>query len=342
MSLPSTVSAVATSGQTGGLRGAVALTEAELGDFFPEPLRSQLLAPSMPRLGTDETFPAALAALAPEVLVAGWATPPLPENLPSSLRYVCFIAGSVKRLVTRRQLENGLVVTNWGNSISRTVAEAALWHILTSLRRGTHWALALHREQSWRSAREETASLFGRRIGLHGFGFVAQELVRLLQPFGCQIAVFAPALAPDTAAAHGVTPVPSLEALFADRDVLVEVAPLTAATRQSVGLRHLQLLRPGSVFVNVGRGSVVDESALVRVAQEGRVLFGLDVFAEEPLPLSSPLRGLRNVWLTPHLAGPTSDRFADAGAFALRNLRAYAEGRPLDAVVTPAIYDGST
>jgi glyoxylase-like metal-dependent hydrolase (beta-lactamase superfamily II) len=66
------------------------------------------------------------------------------------------------------------------------------------------------------------------------------------------------------------------------------------------------------------------------------------VSSREPLPAASPLRGLRNVSLTPHLAGPTTDRRCDAGAFALANLRAYATGRHLQAVVTPEVYDRST
>jgi phosphoglycerate dehydrogenase-like enzyme len=106
--------------------------------------------------------------------------------------------------------------------------------------------------------------------------------------------------------------------------------------------RHLRLIRPGGVFVNVARGAVVDEAALARVAAEGRIQVGVDVFTEEPLPAASPLRGLRNVSLTPHLAGPTTDRRCDAGAFALANLRAYATGRHLQAVVTPEVYDRST
>jgi len=77
----------------------------------------------------------------------------------------------------------------------------------------------------------------------------------------------------------------------------------------------------------------------VRVAREGRVQFGLDVFSVEPLPPNHPLRGLLNVSLTPHLAGPTTDRRRDAGAWALRNLRAYAAGQPLEAQITPESYD---
>ncbi len=157
-----------------------------------------------------------------------------------------------------------------------------------------------------------------------------------------EISSYAPDVTPELAAAHGITRSQSLEALFADHDIIVELAPLNSSTRGIVQERHLRLIRPGGVFVNVGRGAVVDEAALLRVAQEGKIMVGLDVYGVEPLPVDSPFRGLRNVSLTPHIAGPTTDRRRDAGAFALDNLAAYAAGRPLQAVITPAVYDTST
>lgn len=324
------------------------LTPEELRDFLPEPLLGGTRALTDrftvwdPTGRGAEDFAAALAAADPEVLLACWKTPPLPAALPPRLRYVCYLCGSVRRLVTREQIERGLLVSNWGGSISRVVAEWALFHILSCLRRATHWTLAMHNEGAWKNGANETASLFGRRIGLHGFGQIARELVQLLRPFGVTVSAHAPDLTPALEAAHGIRRADSLEALFADNDIVVELAPLNDATRGTVREEHLRLLRPGGVFVNVGRGAVVDETALLRVAQEGKIMVGLDVYGVEPLPVDSPFRGLRNVSLTPHIAGPTSDRRRDAGAFALENLAAYAEDRPLRAVITPAVYDMST
>src|SRR5204863_9274238 len=105
---------------------------------------------------------------------------------------------------------------------------------------------------------------------------------------------------------------------------------------------HLRMIPDGGVFVNVGRGCLVDEAALVRVAREGKIQIALDVFEQEPLPIDSPLRGLPNVTLLPHLGGPTRDRRRDSGQLALRNLRAFLRGEPLEAVVTRDIYERST
>ena len=326
------------------------LTPTEASEFLPEPMLAQVraLAPEFrlidPTGLSESAFAHELAAADPEVLLGCWKTPLLPVALPPRLRYVCYVTGSVKRLVTRGHLDRGLLVTNWGGSISRTVAEAALFHILACLRHTSHWAIAMHQPgvAAWKNGITDARSLFGRTVGVHGFGPVARELVTLLRPWGCPITVFAPDATADLARAHGVERAASLEALFAENEIIVELAPLIPATTGIVTEKILRLIRPGGVFVNVGRGAVVDEAALLRLAREGKIAIGLDVFSDEPLPADSGFRALPHVNLTPHIAGPTIDRYPDAGAFALKNLRAYAEGRPLEAVITPEIYDQST
>lgn len=326
------------------------LAPAEAREFLPEPLLAQVrgLASSFRQvdpIGMDAaTFARELAVANPDVLLACWKTPPLPETLPPRLRYVCYLSGSVKKIVSQSHLDRGLTVTNWGGSISRTVAEAALFHILACLRNASHWTLTMHQPgvPAWKNGQTDSRSLFCRSVGIHGFGSSARSLVGLLKPWGCNVRVFSPELSTETAQAHGVERAASLETLFADNEIIVELAHLNPATRGIVTERLLRLIRPGGVFVNVGRGAVVDEEALVRVAQEGKISVGLDVFAVEPLPGESPFRALPKVHLTPHTAGPTIDRYPDAGAFALKNLRAYVEGRPLEAVVTREIYDQSS
>ncbi len=326
------------------------LTPTETREFLPETLLAQLrtLAPEFKLIDPTglgaEGFARELAAFNPEILLACWKTPLLPAVLPPRLRYVCYIAGSLKRLLTREHFTGDLLVTNWGDSISRTVAEAALFHILACLRNTSHWAVAMHQPgtAAWKNGLVDSRSLFCRRVGIHGFGPVARELVALLKPWGCPIAVFAPDVTEELARAYGVERAASLDALFAENQIVVELAPLIPATTGIVTERVLRLIKPGGVFVNVGRGAVVDEEALLRVAREGKIAIGLDVYTQEPLPADSGFRALPQVSLTPHTAGPTIDRYPDAGAFALKNLRAYAEDKPLGAIVTPEIFEQSS
>jgi phosphoglycerate dehydrogenase-like enzyme len=321
-----------------------ALTPTETRDFLPEPLLAEVrsLAPAFhlfdPTDRSTQEFNQVLAKANPEIILAAWKTPALPAQLPPATRYVCYLCGSVKKLVTSQHLQSGLIVTNWGGSISRIVAEWALFHILCGLRHASYWSLAMHTQGAWKGSDTATASLFGRRVGLHGFGMVARELVRLLSPFGCAISVHAPDVDEAVAKRWGMRCEPSLEGLFSGNDIIVELAPLIPETTGIISEALLRRIQPGGVFVNLGRGAVVDEAGLIAVAKEGKISFGLDVYALEPLPRTHPLRGLPNVMLTPHIGGPTNDRRQDAGAFALKNLRAYASDQPMEAVVTPEVF----
>lgn len=330
----------------------IALSDQEFADFFPGELARELeaLLPDARRVRLPLSDPAEWSRLwresPAELLISAWQTPSLnsavdPAHL-GHLRYVCHLAGTVRRLVPRELIANGLLVTNWGDSIAPTVAECALMLILMALRRASYWAVAMHRDGKWKDNGTMTESLIGRRVGLHGFGGIARSLVPMLRPFTNRISAYSPHVPDAIFAQHGVRRVTSLQELFANSDVVVELAAATPANYHIVTESLLRGMPEGGVFVNVARGSVVDEAALIRVAREGRLQIALDVFETEPLPADSPLRGLPNVTLLPHLGGPTRDRRRDSGALALRNIRAWLRGEPLDAVVTLEVYDRAT
>lgn len=326
----------------------VSLTSIESRDFLPAPRAEEIASLSDQVVQVDpctldqSAWLQLLATTNPEVIVCCWRTLPLPAELPSNLRYVCYLAGSIKKLVTREQIEAGLIVSNWGDSISRTIAECALLHALSGLRGTTAWTLAMHQNGAWKSDKTRTASLFNRKVGIRGFGRIAHELITLLRPFKCEISVLAPDVDDEIASQNDIQMARDLDHLFSHNDVVIELAPLIDATRRSIKEEHLRLLHPGGVFVNVGRGATVDEDALLRVAQDGKICIGLDVYSEEPLPADSGFRGLTNVMLTPHLAGPTTDKRPDAGAYGLANLKAYASDQPMVGTISPEVYDRST
>lgn len=333
-------------------RAIVALSDGEIADFFPGTLWKELeaLLPGYRRLRMPLARPEDWARLwresPAEILISAWQTPSLnsvvqPPDL-KSLRYVCHLAGSVRRLVPRELIERGLIVTNWGGAISPTVAECALMLILMALRRASYWAVAMHRDGAWKNGNTCTQSLLGRRVGLHGLGSIGQCLVPMLRPFTDRIQAYSPSVPDSVFANLGLRRIGSLEQLFTESDVVVELAAATPKNYHIVQEHHLRLIPEGGVFVNVGRGCVVDEEGLIRVAREGRLQIALDVFEKEPLPADSPLRGLPNVTLLPHLGGPTRDRRRDSGELALRNLRAFLRGEPLEAMVTLEVYDRSS
>jgi len=338
--------------RTGQRSAIVALNDTEISDFLPGALWDEFreLLPGHRRvrfpLEQPDDWPRLWREFQPEILISAWQTPPLDSSLaPSdreSLRYVCHLAGTVRKLIARELIANGLLVTNWGNTISPTVAECTLMLILMALRRASFWSVGMHRDGAWKNPTTYTQSLLGRTVGLHGLGAISQSLIPMLRPFTSRIQAFSPRVPDSIFSELEVARSRSLEELFSTSDVVVELAAATPENRHTVTESLLRSVPKGGVFVNVGRGSVVDEEALLRVAREGRLQVALDVYETEPLPRTSPFRGLPNVTLLPHLGGPTRDRRRDSGALALKNLRAYLEGQPLDALVTLEVYDRST
>lgn len=326
----------------------IALTEEELRRFFPPDLRKELS-----RIGYEirEREPTAdgwekfLLDFQPEVVMGAWILPPIPLSClfsnGGSVKYLCYITGTVRRKVTREMVAEGLLVTNWGDVIGKYVAEYTLMLILCALRRTMRYGIDLKIHSKWREKRTENRSLFNLRVGLHGFGSIARALVPLLKPFNVEISAHT-GVPHEMLEKYEVKRVATEEELFSNSDVLVELKPLTGKTEKTVTEDLLRLLPKDACFVNVGRGLVVDEEALCRVAREERIQVALDVYAVEPLPMESPLRELPNVTLLPHMGGATVDRDRACGESALGNLQNYFNNRPLAHSVAMDNYDRAT
>ncbi|PXA03534.1 hypothetical protein DDZ13_11160 [Coraliomargarita sinensis] len=332
----------------------IALTEDEKKDFLPPkvleklealPLEIEWLA--LPLESTEE-WPGILADKKPDALMAAWACPRLPDDLAvgeGGLQYVSYLAGSIRKLVPRELLVQGLQVTNWGNSISRTISECALLLTLSAMRRASYWSVAMHRDGGWKQGLQTvTQSLFERRVGIHGFGNIAQQMVPLFKPFGVEISAFSPSVPDAIFEELGVARCNSLEALFSQNDVIIELAAYHERNHHIVTEDLLRSIPSGGAFINIGRGAVVDEAAMIRVAKDrpDDLQFALDVYEKEPLAQDSPLRGLSNVALLPHIAGPTKDRRCDSTLIALENLARLAEGKAIEAAITPEQFDRAT
>ena len=324
------------------------MTEQEKIEFMPADLEARLrdMFPDLHWVEAplaEAEWHALLKSKQPEIVLCAWETPPLPLEATEHLKYLCFLCGSVRKLVPRELVEQGLIVTNWGSVVSNTVAECSLLLILAALRRVGNWSVGMRTEGKWKQGRHpDTLSLFGRRVGLHGLGAISRELVRLLEPFNVELSAYSPSVPDETYEKLNVRRCESLEDLFSTADVLVELAPGKPANHHLVGDDLLGLLPQHAVFVNLGRGMVVDEAALVRASQERGLHIALDVYETEPLPVDSPLRSLDNITLLPHLGGPTPDRRRDCGELALDNLENYLNNQPLSNLIDLGIYDRAT
>lgn len=290
----------------------------------------------------------ALSELAPEIVLTGWSTGRLDEGLDAeaanALRYVCHLAGSVRPVVSRSFLERGGLVSNWGEIPSGAVAEQALLLALAALRNMPGWPAVIQRREEAGShiERLKTRTLFGRSVGVHGFGRVARALVPLLKPFGVTLHAYSVGVPEQLMREAGVTPCTSMEQLCGRSEVLFECEALTPATAGSLSAAAIDALPDGAVVVNVGRGGLVDEAALLRAATAGRIRPALDVVVSEPLVPNSAFCRVADAVLSPHIAGPTFDQYPQIGCFAVRNIARYLAGVRPESVVSLEEYDRAT
>jgi D-3-phosphoglycerate dehydrogenase / 2-oxoglutarate reductase len=178
----------------------------------------------------------------------------------------------------------------------------------------------------------DAAELSGKHVGMIGFGHLARRLVELLRPFDCQIVAFDPYAPRVLAEPYGIRFAP-LDTVLGS-DVVFVLAPLTPTTEGMLGPRELDLLAPGSVFVNVSRGKIINADALLARLRRGDVVACLDVFDPEPVPLDSPIVDLPNVFITPHLAGVTEESRRRFFTLMVDQCLRHFEGFELDGEIT--------
>lgn len=192
------------------------------------------------------------------------------------------------------------------------------------------------REGGWAEAGPHLGiGLPGKVLGSVGLGRIARETFRLIAPFGMRHVAFDPFVAPE--AADGVELL-TLEQLAEQSDFIVVNCALNDDTRGLLGAGFFARVKPGARLVNLARGPIVDEAALVAAVRAGTIGgVGLDVFATEPLPADSPLRELDEAILAPHALAATDELVAGNGAGVLDAVRAVAAGEPPADLANPDV-----
>ncbi|MBN1836693.1 MAG: C-terminal binding protein [Spirochaetales bacterium] len=194
------------------------------------------------------------------------------------------------------------------------------------------------RRGEWKQIGEHPSfRIAGRTLGLVGFGAIARALLRKVSGFGlARVLVFDPYVDRKEIEAAGAKPV-GIRELLKESDYVSIHAPLTPETRGLIGARELGLMKRHAVLINTARGPLIDEAALAEALQGGKLgTAALDVFAEEPLPASSPLRKLENVILTDHCGWYSEESMVELKTKCARNALAVLKGgRPLYPVNDP-------
>ena len=264
-----------------------------------------------------------------DVLVTTWHSPFLTREMLGDEPRVKLIAhsgGEVKSRVAEEIFEM-VTITNAAEPMARGVAEMAAGLMLSLVRRIPEYAGEM-RNGVIRTNEQvsEGETLFGRRVGIVGFGRIGRAVVKLLTPFGVNLVVSDPYAKADEVAAWGATVVP-LDELVSTCSIVVLCAALTPESRGMFDKRRLSLLRDGSYLINVARGGLIDMEALLEELRKGRVTVALDVTDPlEPLPADHELRQLPNVTLTPHIAAGGIEMRREMGAIAVDEVVRFATG----------------
>lgn len=230
-------------------------------------------------------------------------SPPMADHVvrdAKKLRWIQALGTGVDNIVDLPSLGPEVVVTNIRGIHGAPVSEATIAYML-SLARDMPRSVHAQDRNTWE--RWPAKLLSGKTVGILGVGLIAEYLAPLCKQFGMTVIGFSgsprPAPGFDRMVARD-----DLIKIAPELDYLVALAPLTPETRHIVGEKVFAAMKPSGFLVNVARGGVVDEPALIRALESGQIAgAGLDVFSEEPLPSTSPLWKTKNLTIFPHLGG---------------------------------------
>lgn len=254
------------------------------------------------------------------------------RELAPNLQWVQASSAGIGQLVVRAGLiDTPIILTTASGIHSTPLAEFCMMAMLMFAKDAFHLS-AEKQERSW--ARYCGRQLAGQTLGVVGLGRVGREVARLGHCLGMHVLGVkrdTTGVDPASVNTHELFPPSELSSVLERADYLVLITPHTDATDQLLGEDELAQMKPDAVLINIARGAIVDEPALIAALQNGRLRgAALDVFAEEPLPPTSRLWDLPNVLISPHSASTVDVENAKLTERFCRNLEKFLAGEPLD------------
>lgn len=257
-------------------------------------------------------------------------------NLPSDLirrapglKWIQLISAGVDRYLTDEVRNSRVTMTSVRGMHAVTISEFVLCEMLMFAKHMPQLFLEKQSRQ-WKPVTPNV--LRGKTVGIVGMGGIGRETARLCRAFGMKVmATYRSARSTSRAKyVDEVYQTGSMTDMFRQCDFVVLSLPLTHETKGMIGEHELRSMKPTAYLINISRGRIVDEEALVRALEEGRIAgAGLDVFETEPLPVDSRLWGFPNVILSPHIAGGMDDYIEQSTEIFCENLKRYISGKRL-------------
>jgi phosphoglycerate dehydrogenase-like enzyme len=266
-----------------------------------------------------------------EVIFCGWGTPVMDEAFLAAvpnLRAVFHAAGSIRAFTTDAFWARDILVTTAAAANAVAVVDYTLAAILFSLRHGWYYERSAHSQGAFPPRRPMPGGS-GSTIGLISLGLVGRKVAERLRLFDLEILAYDPFVTPADAAGLGVSLV-KLEEIFARSDVVSLHAPWLPETEGMITGAHFAAMRQGATFINTARGAVAREAEMIR-ALLGRpdLCAVLDVTWPEPPAAGSPLYGMANVFLTPHIAGTSGRECRRLSRCVMDEFHRWRQGIPL-------------
>lgn len=284
-----------------------------------------------------------------DVALTGYNSTPVPISLaddPGRLKYICNISGSIKDWIPAEIANSSIIVSNWGDAPAFVIAEGAvalLMAVLKDIReqieeiRGGGWHI---------DYRRFGGSLFKANVGIFGCGFIGQKFIELIRAFEPVVRIFDPHC---KELPEGCIRTNSLHDLFAQSEIIAIHAGLTENTRCSVNAEMLSLLPKHGVVINTARGAIIDQEALFKELESGRLRAGLDVLEPDRLSTGHPSRQWRNCIFTAHQIGRgwprgknQPKRLQKMHQICLDNLNRFIKGEPIRFTFDSLRYCSST
>jgi phosphoglycerate dehydrogenase-like enzyme len=271
-----------------------------------------------------------------EVMVGANSIPAEYFAAAANLRWFQVINAGVEELHANGTLARGFQVTTGAGIAAGPIAEHGIG-LMLMLARSLHTSVRNMREQTWE--RGFTSQLAGKTLGIVGLGEIGRAVARRARPFDMRIIATrrnpGDGRDPDCDEVYAHT---DLGELLARSDYLFIAAPLTPETRHMLSAAEFAQMKPTAFVINVGRGEVIDQQALVRALESGQIAgAALDVTDPEPLPPGHALWSMPNVIITPHVAGAVEGYGHRAIRVFVANLQRYLAGEPLSHVVDPVL-----
>jgi len=243
-----------------------------------------------------------------DACITCWGTPSFSEEMlaqAEKLSLIAHSAGSIKNLIPKTYWDTGKRrITSNAALIAEDVAQSTLTLILCSLK--GFWDFAkTTRSGGWSGGQSsffKIRRLDGLKVGLVSGSNVGKEVIKALKPYGCSIVLYDPYISPIEANELGVT-LTDLDDLMATCDVISLHAPGNEDCRHMINAKNAPLMKDGALFINTARGILVDEAALLKELETGRIFACIDVTDPEPPVADHPFRTLENVVLLPHITG---------------------------------------